>query len=252
MINNILVSIIVPNYNGAKYIEDCINSVLNQTYTNWELIICDDNSSDNSVELINNYNDDRIISPVIHNENKGAAVARNNAIRQATGEFIAFLDNDDYWDPKKLEKQVEFMLDGSYTFTFTDYVQFNTKNKKNIRCKKVVSRNDLLKNNYILTSTVIYNAEKLGKIYMANIRKRQDWSLFINIIEKSEFAYNLPLALSFYRKHEDSISSNKIDLLKYNFNFYNKVLGYSKLKSFLMMVRFLFHYFIKKIREKFF
>ncbi|WP_282112412.1 glycosyltransferase family 2 protein [Maribacter stanieri] len=252
MINNILVSIIVPNYNGAKYIEDCINSVLNQTYTNWELIICDDNSSDNSVELINNYNDDRIISPVIHNENKGAAVARNNAIRQATGEFIAFLDNDDYWDPKKLEKQVEFMLDGSYTFTFTDYVQFNTKNKKNIRCKKVVSRNDLLKNNYILTSTVIYNAKKLGKIYMANIRKRQDWSLFINIIEKSEFAYNLPLALSFYRKHEDSISSNKIDLLKYNFNFYNKVLGYSKLKSFLMMVRFLFHYFIKKIREKFF
>ncbi|SFR58109.1 glycosyltransferase family 2 protein [Maribacter stanieri] len=252
MINNILVSIIVPNYNGAKYIEDCINSVLNQTYTNWELIICDDNSSDNSVELINNYNDDRIISPVIHNENKGAAVARNNAIRQATGEFIAFLDNDDYWDPKKLEKQVEFMLDGSYTFTFTDYVQFNTKNKKNIRCKKVVSRNDLLKNNYILTSTVIYNAKKLGKIYMANIRKRQDWSLFINIIEKSEFAYNLPLALSFYRKHEDSISSNKIDLLEYNFNFYNKVLGYSKLKSFLMMVRFLFHYFIKKIREKFF
>ncbi|WP_027065471.1 glycosyltransferase family 2 protein [Maribacter sp. Hel_I_7] len=252
MINNILVSIIVPNYNGAKYIEDCINSVLNQTYTNWELIICDDNSSDNSVELINNYNDDRIISPVIHNENKGAAVARNNAIRQATGEFIAFLDNDDYWDSKKLEKQVEFMLDGSYTFTFTDYVQFNTKNKKNIRCKKVVSRNDLLKNNYILTSTVIYNAKKLGKIYMANIRKRQDWSLFINIIEKSEFAYNLPLALSFYRKHEDSISSNKIDLLKYNFNFYNKVLGYSKLKSFLMMVRFLFHYFIKKIREKFF
>ncbi|MEP2690287.1 glycosyltransferase family 2 protein [Maribacter dokdonensis] len=252
MINNILVSIIVPNYNGAKYIEDCINSVLNQTYTNWELIICDDNSSDNSVELIKSYSDNRIISPIINKKNNGAAVARNNAIKQAKGEFIAFLDNDDYWEPKKLEKQVKFMIGGNYSFTFTDYVQFNTKNKKTIRCKKIVSKSDLLKNNYILTSTVIYNAKKLGKIYMADIRKRQDWSLFINIIEKSELAYNLPLALSFYRKHEESISSNKIDLLKHNFNFYNKVLGYSKPNSFLMMIRFLLYYFIKKFKEKLF
>ncbi len=251
MKDNPLVSIITPNYNGAKYINKCINSVLNQSYTDWELIICDDNSTDNSLDIINSYNDKRILAPIQLQKNQGAAVARNLAIEKASGNFIAFLDNDDYWTNDKLMKQINFMKKNNYSFSYTNYVQFNSKKRKGINCKNKVTKKDLLKNNYILTSTVIYNAEQLGKIYMANIRKRQDWSLFINIIEKSKYAYNLPEELSFYRRHEDSISSNKLQLFKFNFDFYNSVLGYSKTYSILLMTRFLFYYVIKKFKEKF-
>ncbi|MBU2995973.1 glycosyltransferase [Cellulophaga baltica] len=248
--NNPLVSIVVPNYNGADYLKECIDSILNQSYTNWELIICDDNSKDKSVEVINSYNDSRILPPIILETNQGAAITRNSAIKAAKGVFIAFLDNDDYWNEDKLKLQLEFMLKNNYSFTYTNYIQFSKTKNTLISCKNKVSKNDLLRNNYILTSTVIYDAEKLGKIYMVNMRKRQDWSLFINIVKKSKYAYCLPLELTNYRKHDNSISANKFDLFMYNFNFYNNALGYNKFMSLLLMVRFLFYYFIKKIIER--
>lgn len=246
-----LVSIVVPNYNGEKFLKECIDSVLSQTYNNWELIICDDNSVDNSLDIINSYNDSRIISPIVLKENQGAAIARNKAIECVKGSYIAFLDNDDYWAPTKLEEQLKFMINNNYLFTYTDYIQFSGDKRKLVRCIDHVTKRKLLKNNYILTSSVIYYAEKLGKIYMANIRKRQDWSLFINIIEKSQNAYNYSKGLTYYRKHDNSISANKLDLLKYNFYFYHKVLEYDKFISYLLMTRFIFYYMLKKIKEKF-
>lgn len=249
--NRPLVSIIMPNYNGAAFLGQTIHSVLNQSYTNWELIITDDLSTDDSLEKIKQFNDPRILPPIELKTNMGAAIARNRAIEIAKGELIAFLDNDDLWVPSKLEKQVGFMMDNAFLFTYTDYILFSENDEAVIKCIKKVNYHDLLKNNYILTSTVIYNAKVLGKVYMGNIRKRQDWSLFINIIKKSKMAYCLTESLSYYRRHGNSLSAKKTDLIKYNFNFYNKVLGFSKAKSALLMCRFLIYYFIKKTKERF-
>lgn len=244
------VSVVMPNYNGEDFIGQSISSVLAQTYSNWELIICDDCSTDSSLDLIAGFKDSRIRPPLRLETNQGAAVARNKAIEEAKGEFIAFLDNDDYWSSEKLEKQLNFMLRNGYDFTYTDYFQFTNSDSKRIKCRKLVNYKALLKNNYVLTSTVIYNAGNLGKIYMQNIRKRQDWSLFINIVKQSQYGYNLPIPLTYYRRHENSLSANKRTLLKYNFDFYHRVLGFSKVASFLLMLRFLFYYFLKKIMER--
>lgn len=245
-----LVSIIMPNYNGASFLDATIQSVVNQTYENWELIIVDDLSTDDSCQIVENIGDSRILLYKLK-ENQGAAVARNTAIKMAKGQFIAFLDNDDLWSAEKLEKQITFMVQNNYAFTYTDYFYFTETENSLVKCIKKVTYNDLLKNNYILTSSVIYNAEVLGKIYMENIRKRQDWSLFINLIKKSRVAVCLTEPLTFYRKHNNSLSAKKTDLIKYNFSFYNKVLGFSKLISILLMGRFLVYYFLKKTKERF-
>lgn len=230
----------------------CVESVLAQTYQNWELLICDDNSSDNSLEVLAQYEDPRIPPPIALKVNQGAAEVRNQCIKVAKGDFIAFLDNDDFWHAEKLEKQIDFMTKNGYDFTYTDYVQFSERYEKTIRCKKRVSKRMLLRNNYILTSTVIYNTARLGKIYMANIRKRQDWSLFLNILDKTPYAYNFAEPLAHYRKHSQSLSSNKFGLLKYTFDFYHKVLGYGKPISIVMLLQYLFYYFTKKFKEHFF
>lgn len=246
-----LVSIIMPNYNGVDFLEKSITSVINQTYTHWQLVIVDDKSTDSSIKLIEEFKDSRILRPIELEKNMGAAVTRNTGIKAANGKFIAFLDNDDFWVPEKLEKQLKFMVDNNYLFTYTDYMRLSEGNEIQIKCINKVTQQGLLKNNYILTSTVMYNAGVLGKIYMQNIRKRQDWSLFINIIKKSKTAYCLTEPLTYYRKHKNSLSAKKIGLLKYNFNFYNKVLGFSKLKSLFLLLRYLFHYFLKKTMERF-
>ena len=245
-----LVSVVIPNYNGSNYIFETIQSVINQTYKNWELIIVDDCSTDDSLKIINGIHDPRV-SVVKLQENKGAAVARNTAIEISKGRLIAFLDNDDLWISNKLEKQVGFMLENDLMFTYTDYYKLSEKGKFHIKCIKKVTYNDLLKNNYILTSTVIYNADVLGKIYMENIRKRQDWSLFINVIKESKIAIGLSIPLTLYRKHANSLSAKKTDLVRYNFDFYHKVLGYPKVKSLLLMAQFMVYYFLKKTKERF-
>ncbi|WP_425235168.1 glycosyltransferase family 2 protein [Ulvibacterium sp.] len=246
-----LVSIIVPNFNGAKFLGQCIDSVLAQSYRNWELLICDDNSTDDSLEVITCFDDARIPPPIILTENKGAAVARNECIQAAKGEYIAFLDNDDYWHPKKLEKQLHFMSRNNYHFTYTDYIQFSEHYEKSVACKKHVSRRIMLRNNYILTSTAMYKAAAIGKIYMSDIRKRQDWSLFLNILDQTKKAYNLSEPLAYYRKHSRSLSSKKLGLLKYTYDFYHKVLGFGKFMTIIMVMQYLMYYFVKKIKERF-
>lgn len=251
MNDNPLISIVIPNYNGAKFLQQCIDSVIAQTYQNWELLICDDNSNDNSLDILAQYQDKRIMPPIVLKENRGAAIARNYCIEKAKGELIAFLDNDDIWHQDKLKKQVAFMLANDYDFSYTDYIQFSESHEKVVACKKKVTKKIMLRNNYILTSTAIYNVKSLGKVFMADIRKRQDWSLFLNILEKSGSAYNLSEPLTSYRKHSQSLSNKKLGLLKYTFDFYHKVLGYKRIISVLMVVQYLFYYFLKKLKERF-
>lgn len=230
-----LVSIIMPTYNCAKYIGEAINSVLSQTYKNWELIIVDDCSIDNTEEVVKKYLEkDNRIKYFKLSVNSGPAVARNVALEKASGKYIAFLDSDDLWMEEKLEKQISFMKQNNYNFTFTSYIQINENGEENgviIKAKKKVDYNGVLLSCPIGNSTVIYNAEKLGKFEIPNIRKRNDYALWLQILKKEKYAYGLNEILAKYRIRKNSVSRNKLDLIKYHWYLYRKIEKLSILRS---------------------
>ncbi len=230
-----LVSVITACYNSENYILETISSVLNQTHQNWELILVDDYSTDNTISIVKEFiRADKRIKLLQLTKNSGAAVARNTAIKEANGTFIAFLDSDDKWLPKKLELQLEFMKSNNYNLTHTAYElidnQGNSLNKT-ITSAKTLSYNDMLYSNKIGCLTAMYNQSELGKIYMPLLRKRQDYGLWLKILKTGEKAYGLPEVLSLYRNTENSISNNKLNLIKWNWKLYREVENLSFLKS---------------------
>lgn len=249
-----LVSIITPSYNSSQYIAETIQSVLSQTYQNWELLITDDCSTDNSVEIIKSFcRKDQRIKLFCLKQNSGAGIARNNSIHEAKGRFIAFCDSDDKWLPDKLQKQVEFMLQHGYAFSFLSYYQCNESGEhlRSIICKPKISYRDLLAGNCVGCLTAMYDCGKIGgKIYMPVIRKRQDWGLWLLIIQKCKYGYGLQETLAEYRVRKGSISAKKLDLVRHNIRVYTDILGYSRLKSCLLFI-FLFMpvYCCKKIKQ---
>jgi len=247
-----LVSIITSSYNSSIYIEKTIQSILSQTYRNWELLITDDCSTDDSVEEIHKYvEQDSRIKLFVLSENSGAGIARNNSIREARGRFIAFCDSDDRWLPEKLEKQIQFMQSHNYSLSFSSYYtcQENGKIVGEISCRSVINYYDLVRNNCIGCLTVIYDTKLLGKMYMPTIRKRQDWGLWLLIVKKCRYAYGLKTPLAVYRLRDNSISSSKWSLVSFNIKVYREVLNYSLFKSYLIFILlFLPTYFFKKIK----
>ncbi len=245
-----LVSVITPTYNAELFISATIESVCAQTYTNWELVIVDDASSDTTVDILKKYAaaDDRIKFHTLET-NSGAAIARNTAIEKASGRYIAFLDADDLWMPEKLSKQVAFMQEKDIQVCFSSYELMDETGKslgKMVKALPKVDFSKMLKSNYVGNLTGIYNAEALGKVYMPNIRKRQDWALWLTLIKKVGYAHGIEEPLAKYRLRENSISSNKLNLLKYNYTIYRKALKFGAFKSSLYLIRFLIeHFFIK-------
>lgn len=245
-----LVSVITPTYNVELFIKQTIESVRAQTYENWELILVDDASTDTTVSILKKYTtqDPRIKLHVLKT-NSGAAIARNTAIEKASGSFIAFLDADDLWMPEKLSKQVSFMQEKNIQVCFSSYELMDESGKslgKMVKALPKVDFSKMLKSNYVGNLTGIYNAETLGKVYMPDIRKRQDWALWLLLIKKVGYAYSIAEPLAKYRLREDSISSNKLNLLKYNYTIYRKALKFGPLKSSLYLIRLLIeHFFIK-------
>lgn len=247
-----LVSIITPTYNSEKYITETIESIRAQTYTNWELLITDDCSTDQSIDIIKSYqkNDNRIRLFLL-DKNQGAGVARNNSIKEANGRYIAFCDSDDQWKPAKLEKQVKFMKTHKLAFTYTSYEAIN---EEGIFIGKVSSPinlclQDMLRNNYVGCLTAIYDTEIIGKHLMSDIRKRQDWALWLKIFKIIKQTKGMSESLALYRDRSNSISSNKIQMIKYNWIVYNKELKFSRLKSFFLMINFIFFYVKKKFNK---
>lgn len=233
-----MVSIIMPNYNSAKFIKDTINSVVAQTYQNWELIIVDDCSSDNSLEIICQYEDPRI--HIIRNAvNSGAAVSRNNAIEAANGRWIAFLDSDDLWESNKLFKHLQFMIQTEASFSFTHYLVLNSENKLITEfspSKDTYNYNAILKHCYIGCSTVIYDSEKIGKVYMpTDATKREDFACWLSILKSGENATCFHECLTTYRLHSNSASSNKLKIIKYQWKVYRKIERFSLFKSLYYM-----------------
>ncbi|MGM8924321.1 glycosyltransferase family 2 protein [Enterobacter hormaechei subsp. steigerwaltii] len=185
-----LVSIIMPSYNSSKTIISSIQSVLAQKYEDWELLITDDCSSDDTLEIILSFSKkDERIKVFSFDNNYGAGAARNNSIEKANGRYIAFLDSDDMWHEDKLTKQVDFMLTGHYGLTYTAYSKINVDGqvKKQIKPPAQVNYNELLKSNVIGCLTAMYDVKMLGKVYMPLIRKRQDMALWLNILKKIDF-----------------------------------------------------------------
>ncbi|MDE5423410.1 glycosyltransferase family 2 protein [Ancylomarina sp. DW003] len=219
-----LVSIITPVYNSSLFLKDTAESVFCQGYKNWEWILIDDKSTDDSWHVLSELSreDDRV--KIFCNEvNSGSGITRNNAIRKAKGKYIAFLDSDDIWHSKKLEKHIAFMIEKKALFSHTSYGYLDEKGnviKNTFRISKnPVSYKDLLKRTEISCLTAIYDAEILGKFYMSEHRRKQDYALWLSILKTGTKSYGLDEELAFYRQRVGSATSNKFKLVGKHFLF---------------------------------
>lgn len=231
--DNELVSIIMPTYNCAKFIGETIKSVIAQTYSNFELIIVDDCSKDNTKDVVNSFDDERIKYYQLE-KNSGAAVARTTAMNMAKGKYMAFLDSDDLWMENKLEHQLKFMKDNNYNITCTAYEQVNEDGEslnKVIKTKKKADYNRILLDCPVGNSTVMYNVEALGKFEVPNIRKRNDDALWLQMLKKEKYIYGMDEVLAKYRIRSNSISSNKLSLIKYHWQLYRDIEHLSVIRS---------------------
>lgn len=207
-----LVSIIMPSWNTDRYIAESIQSVINQTYSNWELIIVDDCSTDNTDDVVASFQDERI--KYFHNEkNSGAALTRNRALREARGEWIAFLDSDDLWSPKKLEKQIAFMKENGYSLSFTEYEKIDEESKPiNIYVSgpSRVNKRKMYNYDYIGQLTMMYSTKEFGLIQIKDIKKNNDYAIRLQLFKKpGACAYLLKENLAGYRVRKVSISHDK-------------------------------------------
>ena len=218
-----LVSIIMPSWNTGKFIAESIESVLAQTYKNWELLIVDDCSTDNTDEVVASFKDTRI--KYFKNEkNSGAALTRNRAMREAQGEWIAFLDSDDLWAPNKLEKQLRFMNDNGYVFSYHDFVKIDEESKPlnvYVTGPNVVTKQGMYNYGYPGCLTFMYSAKAMGLIQIKDIKKNNDYAILLKLCKKAD-CYLLNENLAQYRIRKKSISHDKITKkLKSHYDLFN-------------------------------
>ena len=213
-----LVSIITPVYNAERFIEDTINSVINQEYKNWEMILVDDCSTDNSENIIRKYiKRDTRIKYIKLEKNSGAAISRNTAIKNAKGRYIAFLDSDDIWTSNKLKVQIDFMKKNNIGFSFSSYEVMNENGQlinRTINVPEKISYKEYLKNTIIGCLTVVVDRKICGEFEMINIRKNQDMATWLSILKRGNSAYGINEKLGVYRIVGGSISNNKIKAAK--------------------------------------
>ena len=219
-----LVSIIMPSWNTGNFIKESIDSVVSQTYKNWELIIVDDCSTDNTDEVVSIYSDQRI--KYLKNEkNSGAALTRNRAIREAKGEWIAFLDSDDLWAPEKLEKMIAFMMENNYSFAYHEYEKIDEESKPlniYVTGPKVVTKRKMYNYGYPGCLTFMYNAKIMGEIQIKDIKKNNDYAILLKLCKKSN-CYLLKENLAKYRIRKRSISHDKLrKKLKSHYDLFRK------------------------------
>lgn len=239
-----LISIITPNYNTSKYIAATIESVQNQTYKNWELLIIDDCSTDNSVEIIKTFqkNDARIKLLELA-ENNGPAVVRNKGIKIAQGSYLTFIDSDDIWFPNFIETSLN-KVKHTEGFVFASYHRLDEDLKpyyKDFIVPAKVNYSDILKSNSISCLTAFIDIKKLGKLYMPEILYRQDMGLWLQYLKTINIAIGIKQPLAIYRIRKRSHSRNKLNLLKHQWNFYRNVAQLSMLKSMYYFLCWMFY-----------
>lgn len=246
-----LVSIIMPSYNTASYIKQTIQSVLDQTYTNWELIIVDDCSTDNTNEVVDTIKDCRI--HYFKNEkNSGAAISRNKALREAKGQWIAYLDSDDLWMPEKLEKQIKFMEENGYVFSYTNYEEIDVDGYKTgvkVTGPKKITKTGMFNYCWPGCLTVMYDANKIGLIQIEDIKKNNDYAMWLKVCRKAD-CYLLDEILGQYRKGRvGSVSTHSIrTMIGWHYKLYREAEDMGILSSLFNTGRNLVFGFYKKKR----
>lgn len=246
-----LVSIIMPSYNTASYIKQTIRSVLDQTYTNWELIIVDDCSTDNTNEVVDTIKDCRI--HYFKNEkNSGAAISRNKALREAKGQWIAYLDSDDLWMPEKLEKQIKFMEENGYVFSYTNYEEIDVDGYKTgvkVTGPKKITKTGMFNYCWPGCLTVMYDANKIGLIQIEDIKKNNDYAMWLKVCRKAD-CYLLDEILGQYRKGRvGSVSTHSIrTMIGWHYKLYREAEDMGILSSLFNTGRNLVFGFYKKKR----
>lgn len=209
-----LVSIIMPSWNTAKFIAESIQCVINQTYQNWELLIVDDCSTDDSDVVVGPFLKDPRIKYFHNEKNSGAALTRNKALREAQGEWIAFLDSDDLWMPEKLEKQIGFMREHGYALSYTEYEKIDEEDKPldiYVTGPDVVNKRKMYNYDYIGQLTMMYSAKHFGLIQIKDIKKNNDYAIRLQLYKKPDTkAYLLKENLAKYRIRKKSISHDKL------------------------------------------
>ncbi|MFA5481428.1 MAG: glycosyltransferase family 2 protein [Bacilli bacterium] len=239
---NELVSIITPMHNSELFIRETIESVISQTYQNWEMIIVDDFSNDKSLDIVQEYaaKDKRIIAiPLSQKSSNGPIDVRNKGIEVARGRFIAFLDSDDLWDKNKLEVQLSFMLEGKIAFSYCNYRIYDDVKKiikSEFAAPAKATYNDICKGNYIGCLAAMYDTAMIGKIYIVNAPKREDFATWLAILKKVPCAHNVSQTLATYRLRPYSVSSKKRRLIKHQWYVYRKIekIGFLKSTYYLM------------------
>lgn len=247
---NSMISIIMPSYNTANYIEASIESVRRQTYENWELIIVDDCSTDDTDEVVRPFLSDRRIRYLKNEQNSGAAISRNRALREAKGKWIAFLDSDDLWLPEKLEEQVAFMEQNGYHFSYTNYEEIDMAGEKTgvrVRGPKKITKTGMFNYCWPGCLTVMYDAEAVGLIQIADIKKNNDYAMWLKVCRKAD-CYLLDECLAQYRKgRAGSVSTHGIrTMIGWHYKLFHNVENQNVLKSVINTGRNLVFGFYKK------
>ncbi|WP_052911382.1 glycosyltransferase family 2 protein [Riemerella anatipestifer] len=241
------VSIITPCYNASKFLKETINSVLNQTFTNWEWIISDDNSKDNSVEIIKQINDPRI-KLIESKQNGGAGKARNLALELATGRYITFLDADDLWETNFLEEMVSFMKRENAELAYSNYVRCDenmTPTIEDFKADKIVTFNNLLKTCRLSLLSSMYDSQRVGKEFFPEGSKREDHVMWLNLLKKIPQGKPLPKTMAKYRMHSNSVSRKKSNIIKDQYLVYKDFMNFSTLKSLYYTAHWAFNGFLK-------
>lgn len=252
-----MVSVVVPCYNCEKYIEETINSILNQTFSNFEILAVDDLSTDNTAHILEKLRKmDKRIKYFKLTKKGGATGARNKALREAKGKYIAFLDGDDLWKPQKLEKQIKFMEDNNIYFSYTNYEKID-ENGVPLNILRVsppkINYFRMKLGDSVGCLTVMYNQEKVGMLQLNDLKKRNDFALWIKALEKVDVGYLLNENLASYRVTSNSVSRNvsKIKLLKFHYTLFRKSQNYNILTSCFYTISNVFVYFSNRLlREK--
>ncbi len=227
----------MPSFNTSRFIQKSIESVIKQTYSDWELIIVDDFSTDNTEDVVKPFLVDRRIRYLINERNSGAAVSRNRALREAKGKWIAFLDSDDLWMPEKLEKQIQFMESNNYHFSYTNYSEIDISGKKTgvtVTGPKRITRTGMYNYCWPGCLTVMYDAENIGLIQIADIKKNNDYAMWLKICRKAD-CYLLNEELALYRRgRTGSVSSHSIKtMIRWHYILYREAEGQGIISSIL-------------------
>ena len=245
-----LVSIIMPSYNTGKFIAESIRSVQAQTYGNWELLIVDDCSKDNTDEVVKPFLDDSRIIYIKNDKNSGAAVSRNRALREAKGRWIAFLDSDDLWTAEKLEKQIAFMQQNNYHFVYANYSEIDENSAPkgvHVTGPKRITRLGMYAYCWPGCLTVMYDASVVGLVQIADIKKNNDYAMWLKVSRKAD-CYLLDENLASYRKRSGSISNHSYTaLVKWHYRLFRVAEHKSPVVSAFLTGGNLFFGTIKKI-----